>query len=194
MFFVTGTYKEVMRHPNFFYPILPYLPSCPIICRATTCLSLFLESESTMATRTNKRNAGTRSTRPANPPKSPVGTRLIASAPTAPDSSLFTSTVSARTGAHKKNTGKPRRLHQRFAYMLRHPVDASWGWLSSVRTAILLIAAITIICLLGIYFVQAPGETLNDPASYAAWIQQNALPRYGSLTPVFNFLQFFTIF
>jgi cytochrome c biogenesis protein len=78
--------------------------------------------------------------------------------------------------------------------VLRHPVDATWGWLSSVRTAILLIAAITIICLLGIYFVQAPGETLNDPASYAAWVQQNALPRYGSLTPIFNTLQFFTIF
>ncbi|HKV58520.1 MAG TPA: cytochrome c biogenesis protein ResB, partial [Ktedonobacteraceae bacterium] len=80
------------------------------------------------------------------------------------------------------------------AYILRHPVDAAWGWLSSVRTAILLIAAITIICLLGIYFVQAPGEVLNDPVSYASWIQQNALPRYGSLTPIFDSLQFFTIF
>jgi len=58
----------------------------------------------------------------------------------------------------------------------------------------LLIAAITTICLLGIYFVQAPGEVLNDPASYAAWLQQNALPRYGSLTPIFDTLQFFTIF
>ena len=63
-----------------------------------------------------------------------------------------------------------------------------------MRTAILLIAAITIICLLGIYFVQAPGETLNDPTNYAAWVQQTALPRYGSLTPIFNKLQFFTIF
>jgi cytochrome c biogenesis protein len=80
------------------------------------------------------------------------------------------------------------------AYIFRHPIDAAWGWLSSVRTAILLIAAITIICLLGIYFVQAPGEVLNDPASYTAWLQQNALPRYGSLTPIFDGLQFFTIF
>lgn len=120
-----------------------------------------------MATRIHKRNAGTRSTPPAN----------------------------SHTPARKNNTGRPRRnLRQRFAYIFRHPIDAAWGWLSSVRTAILLIAAITIICLLGIYFVQAPGETLNDPASYAAWVQQNALPRYGSLTPIFNTLQFFTIF
>ncbi len=76
----------------------------------------------------------------------------------------------------------------------RHPIDATWGWLSSVRTAILLIAAIALICLLGIYFVQAPGEVLNDPAAYAGWVQQNALPRYGSLTPIFDWLHFFTIF
>jgi cytochrome c biogenesis protein len=82
----------------------------------------------------------------------------------------------------------------RLAFILRHPIDAAWGWLSSVRTAILLIAAITLICLLGIYFIQAPGEVLNDPASYTTWLQQNALPRYGSLTPIFDTLQFFTIF
>ncbi len=87
-----------------------------------------------------------------------------------------------------------RRFRQRFIYFLRHPVDAAWGWLSSVRTAILLIALITIICLLGIYFVQAPGEVVSDPATLANWIQLNALPRYGSLTPLFNWLQFFTIF
>lgn len=158
-----------------------------------------------MATRTNKRNVGTRSTRPANSQKHAVGTRFIASAPTTSASAASTSTISetpasttstrARTRIPKSTTGRPRRhLRQRIAYMLRHPIDAAWGWLSSVRTAILLIAAIAIICLLGIYFVQAPGETLNDPANYAAWVQQTALPRYGSLTPVFNTLQFFTIF
>jgi len=79
-------------------------------------------------------------------------------------------------------------------YIARHPIDAAWGWLSSVRTAILLITLITTICLIGIYFVQAPGEVLSDPTAYTSWVQQNALPRYGSLTPVFNWLQFFTIF
>ena len=77
---------------------------------------------------------------------------------------------------------------------MRHPLNAAWGWLSSVRTAILLITAIALICLLGIYFVQAPGEVLNDPTAYANWVQLNALPRYGSLTPIFDWLQFFTIF
>jgi cytochrome c biogenesis protein len=91
-------------------------------------------------------------------------------------------------------TAKESRLKQRALYWLRHPLNAAWGWLSSVRTAILLITAITLICLVGIYFVQAPGEVLNDPTAYANWVQLNALPRYGSLTPVFDWLQFFTIF
>ncbi len=69
-----------------------------------------------------------------------------------------------------------------------------WGWLSSVRTAIFLISAIALVSLIGIYFVQAPGEVLNDPNTYAAWVQQNALPRYGSLTPIYDGLQFFKVF
>ncbi len=86
------------------------------------------------------------------------------------------------------------RLRQRARYWLRHPLNAAWGWFSSVRVAILLISAVTVICFLGIYFIQAPGEVLNDPAAYAAWVQFNALPKYGSLTPIFDWLQFFTIF
>src|SRR5579872_3830648 len=113
-----------------------------------------------MATRTNK-----------------AGTRFIASAPASTNKHNKAGT---RFTVPKNNPRKPSRRRQRIAYVLRHPVDAAWGWLSSVRTAILLIAAITLICLLGIYFVQAPGEVLNDPASYASWLQQNALPRYGS--------------
>jgi cytochrome c biogenesis protein len=86
------------------------------------------------------------------------------------------------------------RYKQRFLYVLKHPLNATWGWLSSVRTAIILITSIAVICFIGIYFVQAPGEVLGDPVAYAAWVQQNALPRYGSLTPIFDWLQFFTIF
>jgi cytochrome c biogenesis protein len=81
-----------------------------------------------------------------------------------------------------------------FPFIIRHPIDGIWGWLSSVRTAIFLITSIAIICLIGIYFVQAPGEVLSDPVAYAAWVQQNALPRYGSLTPIFDWLRFYTIF
>lgn len=93
---------------------------------------------------------------------------------------------------HKASLGA--RLKQRAGYWLRHPLNAAWGWFSSVRTAILLISAITAICALGIYFVQAPGEVLNDPTAYATWVQINALPKYGSLTPIFDWLQFYTIF
>jgi cytochrome c biogenesis protein len=58
----------------------------------------------------------------------------------------------------------------------------------------LLISTIAVVSLIGIYFVQAPGEVLADPVAYAAWVQQNALPRYGSLTPVYDWLQFFKVF
>src|SRR5437667_7713244 len=100
-------------------------------------------------------------------------------------------------GERKTGSDKPsiqQRYKQRFFYTLRHPIDGIWGWLSSVRTAILLITSIAILCFVGIYFVQAPGEVLGDPLAYAAWVQQNALPRYGSLTQLFDWLRFFTIF
>ena len=87
-----------------------------------------------------------------------------------------------------------QRLGQRIRYNIRHPISAFWGWLGSVRTAIFLITAIAFVCLLGIYFIQAPDEVLGDPVAYAGWVQQNALPRYGSLTPTYHWLQFFTIF
>src|SRR5438874_393822 len=99
--------------------------------------------------------------------------------------------------SRKTHLDKPsfqQKYKQRLPYIVRHPVDGIWGWLSSVRTAILLITSIAITCFIGIYFVQAPGEVLNDPVAYAAWVQQNALPRYGSLTPIFDWLRFYTIF
>jgi cytochrome c biogenesis protein len=116
---------------------------------------------------------------------------------------------SRRVGARTLTTDKQRksnrkaqpdrlssqqRYKQRFLYVLKHPINTAWGWLSSVRTAIILISSIAVICFIGIYFVQAPGEVLGDPVAYTAWVQQNALPRYGSLTPIFDWLQFFTIF
>ena len=87
-----------------------------------------------------------------------------------------------------------QRLKHRFLYSLKHPVNTIWGWLGSVRSAIFLIIAIVLVCLVGIYYIQAPGEVLGDPVAYAAWVQQNALPRYGSLTPIYDWLQFFTVF
>src|SRR6266436_3033297 len=100
-------------------------------------------------------------------------------------------------GNRKAGLDKPsfqRKYTQRFFYTLKHPIDAVWGWLSSVRTAIFQIASIAVICFIGIYFVQGPGEVLGDPVAYAVWVQQNALPRYGSLTPIFDWLRFYTIF
>jgi cytochrome c biogenesis protein len=118
-----------------------------------------------------------------------------------PPKSPYTGMQKIAPNRHAKGDHKGRlyqmprhRFKQRFVYIMRHPIDAAWGWLSSVRTAIFLITSIAVICFIGIYFVQAPGEVLNDPVAYAAWVQQNALPRYGALTPTFDWLHFFTIF
>ncbi len=101
---------------------------------------------------------------------------------------------SSKKSRKKMALSPQQRFKQRLLYKLKHPGNTVWGWLSSVRTAILLISAIALVSLAGIYFVQAPGEVLNDPTAYAAWVQQNALPRYGSLTPIYDSLQFFKIF
>lgn len=95
---------------------------------------------------------------------------------------------------YTRSASRQPRLKQQALYWLRHPLSAAWGWLSSVRTAILLISLTVGMCFLGIYFVQAPGEVLNDPVAYANWVQLNALPKYGSLTPIFDWLHFYTIF
>ena len=99
-----------------------------------------------------------------------------------------------RSSGSKVNVRKRGRFAQRMRYRLRHPINSMWGWLSSVRNAIYLIVAIVVVCFIGIYVMQAPAEVIGDPVSYTAWVQQNALPQYGSLTSIFDWLQFFTIF
>lgn len=108
----------------------------------------------------------------------------------------MTAPVKQKRPTNGKGSGQHRqsRLVQRLNYMLHHPINGMWGWLSSVRNAIYLIVAIVVVCFIGIYFPQAPREVLGDPVAYAAWVQQNALASYGSLTPIFDWLQFFTVF
>ena len=105
--------------------------------------------------------------------------------------------------AHPKNKHKIYQGKPGFQQKHKHSLPFLFGILSMafgaglVRCALLsllLITSIAIICLAGIYFVQAPGEVLNDPIAYAAWVQQNALPRYGALTPIFDWMRFYTIF
>src|SRR5579875_1911160 len=88
---------------------------------------------------------------------------------------------SSKKSRKKMALSPQQRFKQRLLYKLKHPGNTVWGWLSSVRTAILLISAIALVSLAGIYFVQAPGEVLNDPTAYAAWVQQNALPHPGGI-------------
>jgi cytochrome c biogenesis protein len=99
-----------------------------------------------------------------------------------------------RLASGKGSGRRQSRFVQRLRYVVNHPINGIWGWLSSVRNAIYLIVAIVIVCFIGIYFPQAPREVLGDSTAYAAWVQQNALASYGSLTPIFDWLQFFTVF
>src|SRR5918912_4419857 len=99
-----------------------------------------------------------------------------------------------RQHSYKTQVKAGQRLKRRLLYIIQHPLNFLWGWLSSVRTAIFLIASIAVVCFIGIYFVQAPGEVLGDSAAYSAWLEQNAFPSYGAMTPIYDWLQFFTIF
>src|SRR5438876_2902324 len=94
--------------------------------------------------------------------------------------------------SRKTHLDKPslqQKYEQRLPYIVRHPIDGIWGWLSSVRTAIFLITSIAVIGFIGVFFVYAPGEVLVDPVACAVWVEENGWARYGSLTAIFDWLR-----
>lgn len=76
----------------------------------------------------------------------------------------------------------------------RRPFDALWGLFSSVRLAIVLIAVMAALGLVGALISQAPAEVLGAPQDYAAWMAANAAPQYHQFTNLMNWLQLFDIF
>jgi len=88
-------------------------------------------------------------------------------------------------------SGAPRR---RKPWTVNRLINRIWGLFSSVKFAIVLIALIAAVCLIGVFFTQAPIEIRSSPTDYAAWLESTARPTYGSWTDLLNWLQFFTIF
>jgi hypothetical protein len=100
--------------------------------------------------------------------------------------------VSRRRAASK--AAQTKRTN-RFGRFFKHPANSLWGLFSSVKTAIVLIALITSICVIGIIIVQAPVEITSSPNDYALWVAQDMTGKYGhGWANLFNGLQFFTIF
>ncbi len=100
--------------------------------------------------------------------------------------------VSRRRAASKAAQAKRTNRYGRF---LKHPINSLWGLFSSVKTAIVLIALITLVCIIGIIIVQAPVEITSSPSDYALWLAQDMTSKYGhGWANLFQTLQFFTIF
>lgn len=78
--------------------------------------------------------------------------------------------------------------------LLEHLADRVWKLFSSVKFAIIQIIAISLVCVIGMIFAQAPVEISSSPQDYAGWIDQTVRPTFGAWTDFLNWLQFFTIF
>ncbi len=106
-------------------------------------------------------------------------------------------TQAPRVVSHRRAATKaaPAKRPNRFRRYWKHPINSLWGFFSSVKTAIVLIALITAICIIGIIVIQAPVEITSSPADYALWVTSEMGAKYGQTwTTIFNGLGFFTIF
>src|ERR1051326_1181919 len=100
--------------------------------------------------------------------------------------------VSRRRAASK---AAPAKSTSRFGRYWKHPINSLWGLFSSVKTAIVLIALITSICIIGIIVIQAPVEITSSPSDFALWVSQEMGAKYGQTwTSIFDGLGLFTIF
>ncbi len=108
-----------------------------------------------------------------------------------------TTHATPRVVSRRRAAGKAAQAKRtnRFGRFLKHPANSLWGLFSSVKTAIVLIALITLVCIIGIIIVQAPVEITSSPSDYALWLAQDMTNKYGhGWANLFNTLQFFTIF
>jgi len=68
-----------------------------------------------------------------------------------------------------------------------------WHFISSMRTAMVIMLAIALLGVMGAIFVQAPQAVLDDPAAKASWLE-SVRPKYGGWTNVFDTLGLFQVF
>jgi cytochrome c biogenesis protein len=72
--------------------------------------------------------------------------------------------------------------------------DRIWRFFTSVRTALVLILALTLIAFIGTLLMQVPSvELQRDPQAYATWLD-TLRPKYGGWVPILDKLQLFSIF
>ena len=103
--------------------------------------------------------------------------------------------VVSRRRAPSKGKAAPARRANRYKRFLKHPINSLWGLFSSLKTAIVLIALIAVVCIIGVAIIQAPAEIASSPSDYSAWVAQEMVPKYGAnWANLFNSLGFLTIF
>jgi cytochrome c biogenesis protein len=68
-----------------------------------------------------------------------------------------------------------------------------WHFISSMRTAMVIMLAIALLGVLGSLLVQAPQAVLDDPAAKASWLE-SVRPKYGGWTNVLDTLGLFQVF
>jgi cytochrome c biogenesis protein len=72
-------------------------------------------------------------------------------------------------------------------------LEGLWHFLSSMRTAMVVMLAIAALGVVGSLLIQAPGAAWADPAAKAEWID-GIRPRFGGWTDVLAFFDLFNIF
>jgi cytochrome c biogenesis protein len=103
--------------------------------------------------------------------------------------------VVSRRRASSKGKSTPARRTNRYMRFLKHPINSLWGLFSSLKTAIVIISLIAVVCAIGVIIIQVPAEIASSPSDYSAWVAQEMVPKYGAnWANFFNSLGFFSIF
>jgi len=76
---------------------------------------------------------------------------------------------------------------------LDRPLEWLWHLLTSMRFAVVLMLALAVLGVIGSLVMQMPPGVADDPTARTDWLNQ-VRPRYGSLTGLFDTLQFFIVF
>jgi cytochrome c biogenesis protein len=72
-------------------------------------------------------------------------------------------------------------------------LERLWGFLTSMKVALVLILALAALTLVGTLLMQMPAGVADDPQARATWLS-GVRPKYGGWTDVMDRLQVFTIF
>ena len=103
--------------------------------------------------------------------------------------------VVSRRRAPGKGKAAPDKRANRYKRYLKHPINSLWGLFASLKTAIVIISLIAVVCAIGVAIIQVPAEIASSPSDYSAWVAQEMVPKYGAnWANLFSSLGFFSIF